>query len=167
MSREGTAVNIPKFSPNALLKINLALGLFVTLTNGSAFVLTVSGGRSHLGGQLGEVALWALAGIVLLALSVIGLSKASSVTAILESQVVVVFGLVTALAAWGLAVASGAYRVEGAFVWSVGLLSFLGLYGYVLYANVTTIRGWGRGLRPLAIAIVAACIVVDIAAFFR
>ncbi len=158
---------MPKFAPSALLKFNLALGLFVTLTNGSAFVLTVSGGRSHLGGQLGEVALWAFAGVVLLALSVIGLSRSSTTESVLETQVVLVFGLIAALAAWGITVVAGVYRVEGAFVWTVGLLSFLGLYSYVLYSNVTEIRGWGATLRPLAIALVAGCIAVHAAMFLR
>jgi len=68
---------------------------------------------------------------------------------------------------WGLAVAIGAYRLEGPFGWSVGFLSILGLYCYLLYSNVTAIRGWAKGMRPLAIVFVVACIAIDISAFAR
>jgi hypothetical protein len=162
--REGSSVL--KLSPKAMLQINLVLGGFVALTNGSALMLTLSGGRSHLAGQLGEVALWTAAGLILFALSLVGIRKQES-TAILEAQVMVVFALIGALAAWGLAVATGAYRLEGAFGWSTGFLSILGIYCYVLYSNVTAIRGWAKSLRPFAIMFVVACIAIDVAAFVR
>lgn len=167
MQLKGRSLEMPKFSPKALLQINLILGGFVALTNGSALFLTGLGGRSHLAGQLGEIALWTAAGVALLALSLIGMRRPQSSTSILEAQVAVVFTLVGLLAAWGLAVAIGAYRFEGAFGWSAGFLSILGLYCYVLYSNVTSIRGWGKAMRPFAIAFVIACIAIDIGAFAR
>jgi hypothetical protein len=160
-------MEMPKFSPKALLQINLILGGFVALTNGSALFLTASGGRSHLAGQLGEIALWTTAGVVLLALSLIGMRRPHSAISVLEAQVAVAFALIGALAAWGLTVALGAYRLEGSFGWSVGFLSVLGLYCYVLYSNVTAIRGWAKALRPFAIMFVVACIAIDIAAFAK
>lgn len=158
-------MEIPKFSPKALLQVNFVLGAFVALTNGSAFFITASGGRSQLGGHLGEIAAWTAAGLALLSLSLIGIRRPESSNKMLEAQVALVYGLVGALIAWGIAVASGAYRIEGAFAWSAGFLSALGVYCYVLYSNVTVIRGWGRAMRPFAVAFVVLCIVVDVAAF--
>lgn len=160
-------MQMPKFSPTAMLRINLILGAFVALTNGSALLLTISGGRSHLGGQLGEVSLWAGAGLLLFVLSIIGIRRRDAVNSILEIQVLVAFALIGALAAWGISVALGTYRFESGYGWSVGFLSVLGLYCYVLYSNVTAIRGWAKGMRPFAIAFVVACVAVDIAAFSR
>lgn len=156
-----------KLSPKAMIYLNLALGAFVALTNGSALFLTLGGGRSHLGGQLWEIAAWTAAGLLVLALSVIALRRPESMPSILEMQVTVVFVLIGALAAWGLAVAGGAYHVEGPFGWTAGFLSVLGLYCYFLYASVTAIRGWAKGMRPLAIAFVVACVAIDVAAFIK
>ena len=164
--KEGS-LEMPKFSSKALLQINLILGGFVALTNGSALFLTASAGRSHLGGQLGEIALWTAAGVVILVLSFIGMRRPDSATSILETQVMVVFGLIGALAAWGLVVAIDAYRFKGSFGWSAGFLSILGLYCYVLYSNVTAIRGWGKAMRPFAVVFVVTCIAIDTAAFVR
>jgi hypothetical protein len=154
-----------KLSPRAMLQTNLIFGAFVAVTNGGALVLTISGGRSHIHGQLGEAALWAAAGFALLSLSVIGMRRPQSINAVVETQTLVAFALVGALAAWGLTIALGTYRAEGTLAWSAGFLSALGFYCYVLYSSVQAIRGWGRGLRPFAIAFVIACIGIDVAAF--
>jgi hypothetical protein len=156
-----------KLSPKALLQLNLILGAFVAVANGSALMLTLGGGRSHLGGQLGEVALWTAAGVLLLGLSIAGMLKPDSRESILEAEVVVVFALIGILALWGLAVATGSYRFEGKFGWSAGFLSILGLYCYLLYSNVTALRGWAKGIRPFVLAFVVACIAIDVAAFVR
>lgn len=158
-------MQMPRFSQKALLQINMVLGGFVVLTNGSALLLTASGGRSHVANQMGEIALWALAGAVLLALSVFGLRHAERAPRVLETQVLVAFGLIGALAIWGLAIATGLHRFEGRFSWSAGFLSVLALYCYVLYVNVTAIRGWAKSYRPMALVFVAACIAIDVAAF--
>ena len=160
-------MNVPILSPKTLLKANFVLGAFVVLTNGSALLLTVAGGRSHLGGQVGEIALWAVAGLILLCLSLFGVLRPRALIDVLEVQVAVTFGLISGLVLWGLAVVVGMYRTEGAFVWSAGLLSILGLYSYALYFNVTAIRGWGKRLKPFALAFVAACVLVDVAAFIK
>jgi hypothetical protein len=158
---------ILKLSPKAMIYLNMALGTFVALTNGSALLITLGGGRSHLGGQLWEVALWAAAGLLMLGLSLIALRRPESTPSILERQVVVIFILIGALGAWGLAVVIGAHRIEGSFAWTGGFLSLLALYCYVLYSSVTAIRGWARGMRPFALAFVVACVAIDIAAFAK
>lgn len=160
-------MQMPKLSPKAMLAINLLLGVFVTLTNGGAVVVSLSGGKGQLrGGELHEAAVWAAAGIAIIALSVLGLARPQAAASTLEKQALAVFALIGVLAVWGLTVATGIYRIEGAVIWSAGFLSILGLYCYLLYDNVSSLRGWAKTIRPFAIAFVIGCIAIDIAAFF-
>lgn len=158
-------MQVPKLPPKSLLLINLVLGCFIGLANGGALLITASGGKSQLQGQIGEIALWTAAGVALAVLSLIGLRKAKTENWVLEAQTVMVFILIGALAAWGLTIASGSHALVGRVGWSAGFLSLLALYCYFQYASVSSIRGWARSLRLFVLLFLVACIAIDIAAF--
>ena len=155
----------PKLSTKALLAVNLALGAFVAMANGLALAITVSGGRSHLSNQVGEIVLWIAAGVALVSLSLLGIRRTESSNRVVELQLIVLLTLVGGLAIWALSISLGLYRVDGPLSWSAGFLSVLGLYCYVVYMNVTSIRGWGALMKPFALVFVAACVAIDVMTF--
>jgi len=151
--------------PRILLVINLVLGVLIAITNGGAFLVTVSGGRSHLGGQLGEVAFWAVAGLALLATSIVGMRRKSP-EVILGVQAFIVIALSIVLAATGLAVLRGVLIPNQAFVWAPGILSVLSAYGLVNYFGATGGRDIPVG-RWVALTVVVGFVAIDIATFLR
>jgi hypothetical protein len=152
-------------APRVLLLVNLVLGVLIAITNGGAFLVTVSGGRSHLGGQLGEVAFWAVAGFALLATSIVGMRRKSP-EVITGVQAFIVIALSIALAATGLAVLGGVLIPSQAFVWTPGILSVLSAYGPVNYFGATEGRDIPAG-RVVALAVVVGFVAMDIATFLR
>ena len=136
-------MKLPSLSSGTLLVLNLVLGALLALANGSAFLVTISGGRSHLAGQQGEIALWALAGVVLLVTSIIGMRRQAR-GLILGVQACIVFGLAVVLAIVGVLVVSKTWAPSYAFVWVPGILTALTIYAYLILRSATADRAFAE-----------------------
>lgn len=157
-------MKLPSPSSGTLLVLNLVFGALLALANGGAILVTISGGRSHLGGQLGEVALWALAGVALLITSIIGMRQQAR-GIILGVQACIVFSLAGALAAVGVLVVSKTWVPSHAFVWVPGILSALAVYAFLILRSATASSTFTKSLQVVALVMIAAFLVIDIATF--
>jgi hypothetical protein len=147
------------------LVTTLFLGAFIGLANGGAILVTVSGGRSHLGDQLADAAWWAAAGVALLVTSIVGMRRKAP-EPLLGVHTAILVGLCAALAATGIAVIAGRLIPNQAFVWVPGVLSTLSGYAYLNFLSATRNRDLGP-FRWLGIALVICCVVLDVVTFMR
>jgi drug/metabolite transporter (DMT)-like permease len=125
---------------STLVYINLGLGLFVTLANGGALALVLSGHGDGLSQQIPEISLWMLTGAILFLSGVYATFRKDSQLAILRFQTLGILALLLGLLWWGGTIVLGGGMAQGRISWTAGYLSIVSLYAAFLVTRVYQMR---------------------------
>jgi hypothetical protein len=158
---------ISSISTSYLLRINLVLGVLIAISNGAALMLALSGKADSLSSQSPEIATWFVAGVLLVITAGYAIYRAEKAAVLLVVQTYLIAGLVIALSAWALFLVTGATSSSARAVWTVGYLTGLGLYCYVLASRA--FPGPSHAVRRnfFAWLLVPGCIAIDLLTFFK
>lgn len=164
---------LPKASPQRLLKINLALGAFVFLANGSALIMGLTGKSQEVMGSWIEIVTILICASAMIVSSIRAIPRPESYRPVLAFQSILLIAATTLLLAWGVGLA--ARSVPDASTptirdtWTVGWVTALAAYTTYLATRtfVDFSKPTGILVRNLHWVVGALVFVIDVSVFLR
>jgi hypothetical protein len=146
--------------------INLTLGALTALANGGAAMMMLADSSRWSSAQVGEAALFASIGFVLVAFGALAIARRISMSRSLNLQAGALGGLLCLLTFWGVTILLGKSDQQVTVSWMVGVLSGLAVYLYYLLRHASDPKRFAS-LRPMLFSLCAVAIVVDVGVFAR
>ncbi|MBL8502890.1 MAG: hypothetical protein JNL78_05585 [Rhodocyclaceae bacterium] len=167
MTNEARATLLSKLQHKWLLLINLAIGAFVSLTNGGALLLVQAGrGGPITSAQIPEMLVLLTVGVFLLTMSVAGYLGLVQLINVLRIQSAAILCLVVALGAWGITLLlSGTERAH--VRWVVGYYSVFSVYAALLVLRVVESAGTRQIVQRVLWLIIPTAVILDLLVAFR
>ena len=158
---------VSRLSSGSLVWLNLALGLLIAVANGGALTLVLMGRAGKLADQSLEIAMWFVAGLVLMVTAGYALRRSDKTSSVLRFQTYLVVTLVLALAVWALTILTGTASSNVRVIWAAGYLSITALYCAILGWHAFPESHHAIYRQLLNWVLVPACIVIDVFTYLK
>ena len=148
------------------LKINLVVGMLAAVANGGAALMMIGDQSQWPISSIGEAALLASAGFLLIILSGLALAGKLSLASALKGQSNILSALVFVLTLWGMTFFLQKPNQQANISWMIGFLSGLSIYSFYLAKNSFSKDAFASR-RPLFLGMCIFAVLVDISVFAR